>query len=679
VRGRPSRATVPLAALVVACAAALSAAANDKPDVCQDLDTYVNGEWLARTELPPERARVGSFDELRIANDRLLEKALAELVAEPARQTSPGLKLLARLYASGMDEAAIEKRGLTALQPWLARIDRLDRAALPALLGEFARSQFAAPVTLWVATDAKDSNRHALYAGQGGLGLPDRDDYTRSDDEATRRVTAAYRVYAARLLQAAGVQGADAATIDALMAFESRLAAAALTRIERRDPRAQYNPKTLDELKALAPGFDWAAWIAAYGVAPESLAARPLVVSQPRFVQAVAAAAQDTPIETWRHYLRVRLLDATAEYGPRALRQARFDYRDGAIRGLKAPLRRSDSVMLAIGGRSGGEPLGQTLGELYAAKAFSPLAQQRALVMVADIREAMRRRIGRLAWMNDSTKAEARAKLDAMVAKIGLPAKWRDYGGLVLDADGWLANHLRITAWATADRIGDLGRPVDRERWTTSPHIVNAFAASGNTIVFPAGILQPPFFDPNADDASNYGGIGMVIGHEIIHHFDDRGRQFDRVGALRDWWTAEDAAAYKARADRAAALYDSFEPVPGVRINGRQTLGENISDIGGVQIAFEGLQIALERQRAAGKPAARIEGRTPEQRYFINLARIWRSKQRTEALVDQLRTGQHSPGRWRVLAPAAQMTAFAEAFGCKAGDGMVAKDPIVIW
>ena len=672
----PLHAALAAAALAAAVPAVL---AQDGPaQACQDFDAYINAAWAKTAELPPDRTRTGSFDELRVGNDRLLDVAVAELIAEPARQTTPGLKALAAVFASGMDVAAIDRLGLAQLQGLLARIDTLDRASLPALLGELARLQMDPPIGLFVSPDAKDSTRHALYAGQAGLGLPDRDDYTRDDDN-TRRLKAAYRIYAARLLQLAG-QPADAATIDALMAFEAQLANAALTRVERRDPNASYNPKTLAELEAMAAGFDWRAWLGAYGVKPAQLEGRPLIVSQPRHAQAVVAAVREAPLPAWSTYLRVRVLDEIAEFGPEAFQQARFEYRGAAISGLKARLRRADEVTRAIGGRTGGEPLAQTLGELYVVKTFSKQAQERSLAMVADIREAMHQRIGRLPWMSEPTQAAAREKLAAMVAKIGAPAQWRDFTGLVLAPDDWLGNHLRTTAWYTADRIGVLSQPVDRQRWFTSPHIVNAFAGGGNAITFPAGILQPPFFDADADDASNYGAIGMVIGHEITHHFDDRGRQFDRVGNLRDWWTTEDAAAYQTRADRVAALYGSFEPVPGVPINGRQTVGENISDFGGLQIAFEGLQIALERQRkATGKAPPLIAGQTPEQRFFIANARIWRNKTRTEALVDQLRTGQHSPGRWRILAPMAQMPAFATAFGCKAGDVMVAKEPIVVW
>jgi predicted metalloendopeptidase len=665
-------ATALLAAGLASAALAQPPAA--KPGACTDFDTYANAEWLAATELPPDRARIGSFDALRVANDRLLEQGLREIAADPARARTPGLKLLSAYYRAGLDTASIEKRGLGAVQPWLARIDKLERAQLPALIGEMARLQISAPVAVFVSADAKDATRHALQLSQAGLGLPDRDDYFGTDDNS-RKLQAAYRVYAERLLKAAGAP-ADAATIDALMAFERELAQASMTRVQRRDPNAVYNPMTVTQLQQQAPGLDWAAWLQAYA----GLGANQgLIVGQPAFAQGVATLAEKAPLEAWRSYLRVRALDAIAEHGPQAVAQPHFDYTQGAIRGLKAAPPRVEQLILMIGGRTGGSPLGETLGELFVTKAFSPAAQQRALAMVADIKLAMQRRIDALPWMSAPTKVLAQAKLAAMAVKIGGPEKWKTYEGLVLQPDDFAGNLLKINAWHTAQRLADLSRPVDRSRWNTSPHIVNAFAAGGNQIVFPAGILQPPFFDEKADDASNYGGIGMVIGHEITHHFDDRGRQFDAVGNLRDWWQPADAAAYKARADQVAALYSSYEPVPGVRINGRQTLGENISDLAGIQIAYDGLQIALQRQRAAGQPAALVGGRTPEQRFFLSHATVWRGKYRTEALVDQLRTGQHSPGRWRILGPLSNIPAFAQAFSCKPGDPMVAASPIVVW
>jgi len=650
---------------------------------CSDFDAYVNGRWVAATELPPSRSRIGSFDGLRMANDKLLEGALTELAADPARQTSPGLRLLAAYYRSGMDSAAIEAGGLTAVAPLLSRIGSLSRDTLPALMADLARLQIGAPLQLGVGTDAKDATRHVLAMGQDGLGLPDRDDYAKTD-ASSLRVKAAYRVYAGKLLRAADAQAgkpladdaAVAARVDALMAFESLLADASMTRVQRRDPNAVYNPFTVAALQARAPGLDWRALLAAYTGRAEG---HPVNLGQPDFAVAVASLAQKGDLATWRDYLAMRLLDTAAPHLPKALADASFDYRSGALRGLKAAPPRVETVILAIGGQYGGAPVSQALGELFASKAFSPRAQQRAQQMLADIKEGMRQRIQASPWMSSATQVLALQKLDAMVAKMGVPERWRSFDGLVLKPDDYAGNLLRAQAWASAERLPDLDRPVDRTRWNTSPHIVNAFAAGGNQIVFPAGILQPPFFDERADDASNFGGIGMVIGHEISHHFDDRGRQFDAVGNLRDWWQPADASAYKARADRVAALYSSYEPLPGERINGRLTLGENLSDVGGLQIAYAGLQLALQRQRKEGKPVPLIDGQTPEQRFFVANAIVWRSKARTEALINQLRTDSHSPGRWRVLGPMSQMAAFAQAFSCKPGDAMVAGEPIVVW
>ena len=656
-------------------------AAPPAPAACDDFDEYVNGRWKAATDLPASRARASSFDTLSQSNDRQLEAALEELVADPARQASPGLKLLAAYYRSGMDKDAIERQGLTAVQPLLARINKLQREDLPVLLGDLARLGIAAPVAVFVGTDAKDATRHVLSLAQAGLGLPDRDDYAKTD-ATTQRVKAAYRQHAATLLGAAGAAtGATAnAAVETLMAFEGELAAAAMTLVQRRDPNATYNPVTVPGLQAQAPGLDWRAFLATYTGLPDIADGNtPIILGQPAFAAAVARLVQAAPLDTWRDYLRVRLLATVAPHGPKLLAQSHFDYTQGAQRGLEQAPPRVETVILQIGGRTGSLPLGQALGELYTAKAFSPRAQARALQMVEDIRAGMRQRVQASPWMSPATQVLALRKLDAMATKIGAPDRWSAYAGLALQPDHYMSNLLEVNAWSTADRLRDLQRPVDRMRWNTSPHVVNAFAAGGNQIVFPAGILQPPFFDERADDASNYGAIGMVIGHEITHHFDDRGRQFDATGNLRDWWQPGDAAAYRVRADRVAALYGNYEPLPGERINGRQTLGENLSDVGGVQIAFAGLQIALERQNKAGKPAPLVDGYTPEQRFFIANAVIWRAKYRAEALVSQIRTGQHSPGRWRILGPMSNMQAFSDAFSCKPGDAMVAGDPVVVW
>jgi len=642
---------------------------------CTDFYAHVNGRWEANTPLPADRARIGSFIDLREANDRVLQQGLAELLAKPELQATPGLKLVAAYYASGMDQAAIEAQGLKALQPLLDRIrDVKSPADLPALLAALSRLQIAAPLGAYVDRDVQDTRRYVLSLGQGGLGLPDREDYFKTD-EVSRRVQAAYRVYARSLLELAGAKPSDA-DIDALLAFETELARASKTRVQQRDPKSNYNPMDLAALSAQAKGLDWQAYLSTL-TGRAQLPAR-FIVSAPGFAQRVAELGASTPARTWQLYLQMRLLDASASKLPKAYADAYFAYYGATVAGLKAQEPLVERVILSIGGRTGGAPVAQGLGELFVAKAFPAEAQKRSMQLVEDIKTAMRASIERAPWMNPATKQRALAKLEAMALKVGAPSTWPRYEGLTLKADDYAGNMLRANAWQFEQRMADLDRPVDRTRWNTSPHIVNAFAAGGNEIVFPAGILQPPFFDARADDAVNYGGIGMVIGHEITHHFDDRGRQYDSLGNLADWWTPEDATAYKQRADRVAELYSSYEPVPGHHINGQLTLGENLSDMAGMPLAFAALQEALKRA-GAGAAQAKIQGYTPAQRFFLSNALVWRGKARDEQTINLLRTDPHSPGKYRVLAPMSNLPAFAQAFGCKAGDPMVADKPISLW
>lgn len=665
------RCLFPAAALLAAGAAAAFDPRSLSPqiDPCSDFYGHVNARWEAATPLPADRGRIGSFDELRRLNAERLAALMVEAAADPARQPTPGRRLVATDYAAGMDAAAIDRAGLRALQPWLQRIGALrDAAELPALLAALARLQIG-PIAASVGPDAKDKRRHQLALRAAGLGLPDRGDYLNSDTH-TQRLNTAYRGYLQQLFTLAGAP-ADAATVEAVVAFEKQLAEAMQPRAALRDPNAVYNLHTAASLAAVAPGFDWAGFVAAYTGRPAQ--GLQFVVSEPGVATALARLAGTAPLATWGAYLRARLLDALAPRLPPAFADASFAYHGTAVRGLRQPPPRAEQVLQDIGAG----PVAEGLGELYVARHFSPRAQARALQMVADVKAAMRARIQALAWMGPVTRQRAIAKLDALVPKIGVPPQWRRYEGLELRRDDFAGNRLRVLEWQSAERLAELEQPVDRSRWNTSPHIVNAFAGGLNDIIFPAGILQPPFFDDNADDAVNYGGIGSVIGHEITHHFDDRGRQFDADGNLSDWWAPEDAAAYRARADRVARLYSGYEPAPGQRIAGRQTLGENISDFSGVQIAYDALQIAL--QRGGAQAGAAIDGFTPQQRYFLSYATIWRSKLRSEALVNQLRTGNHSPGPYRVLGPLSNMPAFAAAFQCKPGAPMAAGDPITVW
>ncbi|MDH0863400.1 M13 family metallopeptidase [Mitsuaria sp. GD03876] len=679
----PLRLIAAAAASTLALAAAPARAldvASFSPDVppCADFYDYVNGPWVASAEIPADRTRIGSFDALRVNNDRTLAAALAELVARPALQKTPGLKQAAAFYASGMDQAAIEAQGLKPVKPLLDRIASMKSAQdLPFVLAQLGRVGIAAPLGAGVRADVKNTRVNVLTLGQAGLGLPDRDDYFKDTDIA-KKLRAAYRLYAQRLLASAGFE-ATPAVLDALVGFEAQLAEATTPRAELRDPLKVYNPMTTPELAGKAPGLAWDAYLKALTRSET----RPggverLIVAQPAFMTRVALMAEHIPLATWQAYLRMRVLENSAARLPKAFADADFDYRGVAIAGQEQRAPRDEEVIQLIGGRTGGNPLGLALGEVFVSKAFSPEAQRRATLLIGDVKAAMKTRIQRLSWMSPETKVKALEKLEAMQPKIGAPATWPTYDGMALDPKDFAGNQLRAAAWYHGEQVKDLDRPSDRTRWTMSPYIVNAQAGGLNEITFPAGILQPPFFDANADDALNYGGIGMVIGHEIVHHFDDRGRQFDSIGSLNDWWTAADAEHYKARADRVVALYERYEPVKGTPINGRLTLGENISDMAGMPIAFDALQNAL-RRAGPDKASQKIDGFTPEQRFFLSNALVWRGKSREAALLNQLRTDPHSPGKYRVLAPMSNMPAFAKAFDCKAGDAMVASDPIQVW
>jgi predicted metalloendopeptidase len=389
--------------------------------------------------------------------------------------------------------------------------------------------------------------------------------------------------------------------------------------------------------------------------------------------------AGSEPIETWRRYLRLRVLDATAPRLPKAFAEAHFAFHGTAVLGVPQPPPRSRRVIEEISGRNGSAPLAEGLGELFVVETFSPQAKARAVQMVADVTTALRSRIERLDWMTPLTRRRAIAKLDAISLKIGYPDRWKAYDGLTIHADDYAGNWLRANEWAHAQRIADIDSPVDRGRWFTSPHVVNAFAGGLNDIVFPAGILQPPFFDGAGTDAANYGAIGAVIGHEITHHFDDRGRQFDEFGNLSQWWQDDDVTAYRARTAKLVAQYGGYAPLPGQFIDGRQTLGENISDLGGVSIAYDALKLALARGGAGRGDAG--DDRAAEQQFFVAYATIWRNSMRDQAMFNQLRTGVHSPPRYRVLGVLGNLEPFARAFDCPPGAPMLrpAAERVRIW
>jgi predicted metalloendopeptidase len=654
--------------LLAALAAALPAvcvATLDVPGIakdvspCDDFYAYANSHWMQSTAIPDDKPRWGTFDMIGQRNQERLQALLASAAASNPYPPGSNLHKVVAYYESGMDEAGIARAGLKPLAPLFAAIESVKSPGdLPATLALLHRSGIPAGFSLAVRQDAKDSRRYLAQLFQGGLGLPDRDYYFR-DDERSKAQREAYSAHVATMFRLAGEAPAEAGRLAAVvMDLETAIAGAHMTLVERRDPEKTYNLRSAAQLAREAPGFDWQAFFSAAG-AP-GLAE--LNVSQPAAVAALARLAAERPAAHWRAYLRWQVLNRAAPRLPREFEEASFDFHQGTLTGVRRMPPRNERVIEAIGGRVGSEPLGQALGELFVAEAFPPEAKRRALELVGHVKAALRERLEKLDWMEAETRKAALEKLDRMAVKIGYPDRWRDLSAAQVGEHPYVQNWLAANAFEFGRNLARLGGPVDRGEWWMSPHVVNAyFGATLNEIVFPAGILQPPYFDPKADDAVNFGGIGMVIGHEIMHGFDDRGRRYDADGNLREWWTPADRKRYQERAQAIVAQYDAYAGIDGLHVNGKLTLGENIADLGGIQIAYLGLQRAL-----AGKPRAKVDGFTPEQRYFLAFAQAWRSRYRPEQERLQLLTNSHSPPRYRVQGPLANLPEFAKAFSCPA-------------
>ena len=626
---------------------------------CDDFYRFANGAWLDKTEIPAEEAAYGGFTEVRDRNLEILRTVAEDAARSGAPQGSVEQKV-GDYWASAMDVDAIEKAGTGPLRPELELIASLtDRAQLPSVLARLARGRGGAGLFLAVRQDPGDSTRNILWLQQGGLGLPDRDYYLR-DDPRSREIRMRYVRHVARLLALLGDDEDEARYgAAAVMTLETRLALASMTRVDQRDPYKTYNKLTVAQLAERAPGFDWRAFLDAVGARVDEVNVR-----QPLFVTELARAYADAPLEQLRTYLRWHLALGAAHALPQRFVDEHFDFHRRELQGVESLQPRWKRILEHMNGPYGDGPVSHELGQLYVRAAFPPEAKRRMLELVEDLREALRERIAVLEWMGDATKAQARRKLDAFAVKIGYPDVWRDHSGLEVVRGEHLRNVFRARDWRLQRDLAKLERPVDRGEWLTSPPTVNAFYNPlFNEIVFPAGILQPPFFSMDADDATNYGAIGLVIGHEMSHGFDDSGSRYDAEGNLKEWWTPEDRKAYEARQDLVVTQYEGYEPLPGQHINGRLTLGENIGDIGGLRIAWAAFQRLLDR---TGRPAP-VDGFTPEQRFFLGYAQSWRSKIRDEALRVRLNTDPHSPSYHRVLGVLSNAPEFHAAFGCGAG------------
>ncbi|MGQ0776769.1 MAG: M13 family metallopeptidase [Pseudonocardiales bacterium] len=616
-----------------------------------DLFRFANGEWLRGTEIPADRAGYGAFDILSDQSEVDLRMIIED---SAARRGPPGSQdqQIGDFYTSFMDTARLAELGAAPLAAPLARVDELASPAdVIRYFGETAAS-FSSPIGLSVNQDAKNAAAYLPVFEQNGLTLPDRDYYLKSDPEFVA-IRDKFRAYTAQLLGLADVPDPDRAA-DRVLALESRLAKAQWTAAQRRDVMATYNKYTVADAAAATPGLDWAAYLDAAGVHTPDF-----IVSEPSFFTALGAAATAVPLDDWKSYLKFRIINDFAPLLSDEFVTTHFDFHGRTLSGQQEMRPRWKRAVRATSGA-----MGDLLGERYVQQHFPPEAEQRMDELVSKLIEGFRSSIDGLDWMSEETKAEARDKLDKLAVKIGYPNKWKDYSSLTVLADDLVGNMLRSAQLDYQRELDKLGKPVDRDEWFLTPQTVNAYYNPLlNEIVFPAAILQPPFFDAAADDAVNYGAIGAVIGHEISHAFDDQGHKFDGTGNLRDWWTPEDAERFRQRAATLSEQYSAYQPLPDQYVNGELTLGENIADLSGVTVALRSYRLSLD-----GQPAPVLDGFTGEQRFYLGWAQVWQAKVRDEKVRSQLLQDPHSPAEFRVNGVVSNLPEYYAAFDVKESD-----------
>jgi predicted metalloendopeptidase len=624
-----------------------------------DFYRYVNGKWLATKEIPADKGAYGSFYELRDTVQEQLRPLIDELprILDAA---DPDLQKITDLYASFLDERTLETRGARPLTAEFARIAGLkDTAGISALIAHLNRIGVPAPFTPAVHLDVKDTTRYVFDLGEDGLGLPDRDYYLK-DDEKLVQIRGQYREHVQKMLALSGDRKAAAAA-EAILKLETELARVQWSKVENRDPVKTYNKVALDQLATLAPGVDWKTYVAQSGIAGK---VDYVIVSQPSYLTAFARILHDTPLPVWKSYFRWHVLTTMAPYLSKRYVDENFAFYGKALRDIPEDRPRWKRGLALVE-----QAMGEGLGKAYVSKYFPPASKARMDQLVQNLLAAYKADIDTLEWMSPATREKAQAKLAKFTVKIGYPAKWRDYGALKIARDDLAGNVVRAAVFEYDRNVAKLGQPVDRGEWEMSPQTVNAYyEPEYNEIVFPAAILQPPFFNARADDAANYGGIGAVIGHEISHGFDDQGSQYDGDGKVLDppgWFTSADLDKYKARTHALVEQYAAYAPVPGFPINGELTLGENIADNSGLAISYKAYRMAL-----AGAAAPVIDGLTGDQRFFMGWAQVWRSKSRDKQAILLIKSDPHSPGQFRGLLPEMNQAAFYTAFDIKPGDKM---------
>jgi len=628
---------------------------------CADFNAYANGKWIAANPIPADKTRWGAFDELReqslAAQHKIVDQADKD--ADKAKAGSIEQKI-GWLYRSGMDEAAIDKAGYAPIKRDLASIAKIRSGKdVAAWLDQSFGEGHSFVFRFGAGPDFKDASRQIAFASQGGLGLPTPDYYTKDDYKAIRE---AYVAHIAKLFELTGTKAGEAKKkADGILAFETRLAKASLSRVELRDPKNRYHFVDIAEADKATPHFDWAAFFKTIDVAPGN----GFSLSQPKFFAEFDAMLADVPAAQWRDYLAFHVIDGASPLLSKPFQDEAFAFYEETLNGQPEQRVRWKRVLDAVN-----HGMGEALGQLYVKDYFPPAAKARAQALVDNVRNALKARIEHLDWMSDATKQKALEKWSTFLPKIGYPDTWRSWDGLKIVPNDFFANMRAAEKFNSRYRLDKIGKPTDRYEWGMTPQTVNAYYSSGtNTINFPAAILQPPFFYADGDDAINYGGIGAVIGHEAGHGFDDSGSQFDGAGNNANWWTKEDREKFDARTAKLVAQFDAYAPIadqPDKHVNGKLTLGENIGDLGGLNFAYDAMKAAT-----AGKPDPMIDGLTRDQRFFLNWAHVWRGNIRDKAQLVLLNTDPHAPAKFRAIGAPSNMPAFAKAFDCKSGDAMV--------
>jgi predicted metalloendopeptidase len=634
-----------------------------------DFYRHVNGRWLNVTSIPTDRSNYGAFTLLEEGAERHLREILEEAASQPSRAPGSDSQKVGDFYASFMDEAAIDSKGLQPLAQEFARIEAIASLKdLATYVGHSQRIAVAQPFVYFIAIDERKSTEYISTVYQTGLGMPDRDYYL-SDDAQLKDVREKYRVYIGDLLAAAGTPDAAKAA-QKIFALEVRLAQAHWTRVQNRDVEKTYNRYDLAALAKLMPAFDWNAFLGAAAVPVAKAPA--IIVTQPSYFEALNKAIQDVPLTDWKAYFRYKLLSTYAPDLPARFVELQFNFNGRTVSGIEEMKPRwkrgVDTVENAIG---------DLVGKIYVERHFSYAAKQRMDQLIGNLIEAYSEGIDDLEWMSGTTKQKAHAKLALFTAKIGYPEKWRDWSSLQVRRDDLIGNEMSAAAVVHDRGIAKLGGRIDKTEWFMTPQTVNAYYnPPANEIVFPAAILQPPFFNVAADDAVNYGAIGAVIGHEISHGFDDQGRRYDGEGNLNDWWAPQDNEEFTRRAKALGAQYSALSPVAGLNINADLTMGENIADLSGIAVAYRAYKLSLK-----GKPAPVIDGFTGDQRFFIGWAQGWARKYREDELRKRMRTDPHSPSEYRTNAVVANLPEFHQAFDVKPGDKMyrAAPERVKIW